>query len=219
MLTIENRDYINYINSFKNGNEYSRIFSEYYAREIRFRSTNPQKFSRAINSWNEAIKESKDYFEIIRTLLKEYELRYKDLKLDSLAIVYSKSLEEKNLVRKSKELEEEITSLSKLQSGDSFERSLFMHQDDYKKKDTSDKDDFNLSDEEWAAIFKKPKEEPVRYKTYADEDGYPGDLDDSYNRDQYSNIDELEDESDTFTSSKTKTLHNNAYKYFRTEDY
>ncbi len=185
ILAIENRDYINYINSIKNETKYNRIFSEYYGRELKFRSENPNNFKRVMGSWRNAIKESYRYYEIIRIVLKEYEQRYKELRLDSPTVIYSKYLQEKGLERKNRELEEEITALDNLQKGDNFERSLLMHEDDYKKED-----------------------EPIRYKTYADEDGYPGDLDDSYTLGQYSNIDEEE----VVKTKKIKTLHNGYYE-------
>ena len=206
ILAVENRDYINYINSIKNKENYYRIFAEYYAKELRFRSENPNHFKRITGSWREAIKESRYYYEIIRRVLKEYEQRYKGLRLDSPTVVYSKYLEERSIVRKNKELEEEITSLDNLQKGDSLEHSLLMHEDDYKKEDEGDL----ITDEEIAMLFRKP-EQPIRYKTYADEEGYPGDLDDSYTPGHYSNMDELMDE-DVITTQKTKTLHNAHYE-------
>lgn len=206
ILAIENRDYINYINSIKNKENYYRIFAEYYAKELRFRSENLNHFKRITGSWREAIKESRYYYEIIRRVLKEYEQRYKELKLDSPTVVYSKYLEERSIVRKNKELEEEITSLDNLQKGDSLEHSLLMHEDDYRKEDEGDL----ITDEEIAMLFRKP-EQPIRYKTYADEEGYPGDLDDSYTPGHYSNMDELMDE-DVITTQKTKTLHNDHYE-------
>ena len=201
MLAIENRDYINYVNSIKNRENYYRIFLEYYAKELRFRSENPKHFKRIMGSWREAIKESKFYYDIIRRVLKEYEQRYKELKLDSPTVVYSKYLEERSIARKNKELEEEITSLDNLQKGDSLERSLLVHETDYKKEDL-------ITDEDLAQLF-KPVNEPVRYKTYADEEGYPGDLDDAYTPGHYSNMDKLVDEEEIFSNQKTKTLHNN----------
>lgn len=195
ILAVENRDYINYINSIKNKENYYRIFLDYYAKELRFRSENPKHFKRIMGSWREAIKESKFYYDIIRRVLKEYEQRYKELKLDSPTVVYSKYLEERSIARKNKELEEEITSLDNLQKGDNLERSLLIHEDDYKKEDLSQ-------------LF-KPNKEPIRYKTYADEEGYSGDLDDAYTLGHYSNMDELVDEEEIFSNQKTKTLHNN----------
>lgn len=206
ILAVENRDYINYVNSIKNREDYYRIFLEYYAKELRFRSENPKHFKRIMGSWREAIKESKFYYDIIRRVLKEYEQRYKELKLDSPTVVYSKYLEERSIARKNKELEEEITSLDNLQKGDSLERSLLMHEDDYRKEDEEDL----ITDEEIAMLFRK-SEQPIRYKTYADEEGYPGDLDDSYTSGHYSNMDELMDE-DVITTQKTKTLHNDHYE-------
>lgn len=207
ILAVENRDYINYINSIKNKENYYRIFAEYYAKELRFRSENLNHFKRITGSWREAIKESRYYYEIIRRVLKEYEQRYKELKLDSTTVVYSKYLEERSIVRKNKELEEEITSLDNLQKGDSLEHSLLMHEDDYRKEDEGDL----ITDEEIAMLFRKP-EQPIRYKTYADEEGYPGDLDDSYTPGHYSNMDELMDEEEVVTTQKTKTLHNDHYE-------
>lgn len=203
VLAVENRDYINYINSIKNKEEYHRIFLEYYAKELRFRSENPKHFKRIMGSWREAIKESRSYYKIIRRILKEYEQRYKELKLDSPTVVYSKYLEERSMARKNKELEEEIASLDNLQKGDNLERSLLMHEDDYRKEDEEDL----ITDEEIAMLFRKP-EQPIRYKTYADEEGYPGDLDDSYTPGQYSNMDEEE----VVPPPKTKTLHNDYYE-------
>ena len=207
ILAVENRDYINYINSIKNKENYYRIFAEYYAKELRFRSENPNHFKRITGSWREAIKESRYYYEIIRRVLKEYEQRYKELKLDSPTVVYSKYLEERSIVRKNKELEEEITSLDNLQKGDSLERSLLMHEDDYRKEEEGN----FVGDFEASTLFKE-SEQPTRYKTYADEEGYPGDLDDSYTPGHYSNMDELMDEEEVVTTQKTKTLHNDHYE-------
>lgn len=206
ILAVENRDYINYVNSIKNREDYYRIFLEYYAKELRFRSENPKHFKRIMGSWREAIKESKLYYDIIRRVLKEYEQRYRELKLDSPTVVYSKYLEERSIARKNKELEEEITSLDNLQKGDSLERSLLMHEDDYRKED----EEGLITDEEIAMLFRKP-EQPIRYKTYADEEGYPGDLDDSYTPGHYSNMDELMDDEEVVQTQKTKTLHNDYY--------
>ncbi len=179
ILDLENRDYINFINAYKNNKEYSRLFADYYAKNIRFRSLEPKKFSRIINSWQKAIKESPRYYEIIRIVLKEYENRYKNLGLDSLTVVYSKYMKEKDLERKSKELE--MQSLDNLNNEENLELELLMYEEDYKSE--------------------KP---PRRYKTYADEEGYPGDLDDSYNHEEYSNLEEIDD-----IPSKTKSLHLN----------
>lgn len=151
ILAFENRDYINYINALKNEEKYQRIFLDYYAKELRFRNMDNNKFKRVMGQWRNAIKESYRYYEIIRKTLKEYELRYKELKLDSPNVVYSKYLEDKSLRIKSKEIENEIISLDKLKQGDKFEQALLMHIDDY-------------------------QEEPKRYKTLVDEEDYPGDL-------------------------------------------
>ena len=206
ILAVENRDYINYVNSIKNREDYYRIFLDYYAKELRFRSENPKHFKRIMGSWREAIKESKLYYDIIRRVLKEYEQRYRELKLDSPTVVYSKYLEERSIARKNKELEEEITSLDNLQKGDSLERSLLMHEDNYRKEEEGN----FVGDFEASTLFKE-SEQPTRYKTYADEEGYPGDLDNSYSKDQYSNLDELVDEEEVATTQKTKTLHNDYY--------
>lgn len=155
LLAFENRDYINYINALENNENYKRVFLDYYARELRFRSTNENKFKRVIGQWRNAIKESYRYYEIIRKTLKEYELRYKELNLDSPTVVYSKYIENKSLANKQKELEEEIMAFDKLRSGDKFEQDLLMHMDDY--------------------------EEPKRYKSLVDEEEYPGDLENHTN--------------------------------------
>lgn len=199
ILSVENRDYINYINSIKNKEDYYRIFLDYYAKELRFRSENYKHFKRVMGSWREAIKQSKVYYEIIRRVLKEYEQRYKELKLDSPTVVYSKYLEERSIARKNKELEEEMASLDNLQKGDSLERSLLMHEDDYKKEDEGD------------LITDKEPKQPIRYKTYADEEGYPGNLEDLYTSGQYSNMDELMDGEEIVSTQKMKTLHNDYY--------
>lgn len=151
ILAFENRDYINYINALKNEEQYQRIFLDYYAKELRFRNMDNNKFKRVMGQWRNAIKESYRYYEIIRTTLKEYDLRYKELKLDSPNVVYSKYLENKSLRMANKQIEDEIMSLDKLNHGDKFEQDLLMHMDDY-------------------------QDEPKRYKTLVDEDEYPGDL-------------------------------------------
>lgn len=179
ILDLENRDYINFINASKNNKEYNRLFADYYAKTIRFRSMELPKFKRVMQSWHHAIKDSSRYYEIVRIVLKEYENRYKDLKLDSLTVIYSNYIKEKNLERKNKELEAEFKTLEKLNNGDKFELDLLMHEEDYKQEPL-----------------------PRRYKTYADEEGYPGDLDDSYNHNEYSNLEEIEERR-----NKTKNLH------------
>lgn len=151
ILAFENRDYINYINALKNEEQYQRIFLDYYAKELRFRNMDNNKFKRVMGQWRNAIKESYRYYEIIRTTLKEYDLRYKELKLDSPNVVYSKYLENKSLRMANKKIEDEIMALDKLNQGDKFEQDLLMHMDDY-------------------------QDEPKRYKTLVDEDEYPGDL-------------------------------------------
>ena len=238
VLAVENRDYINCVNALKNTDRYSRIFSDYYGKELRFRCFTPSMFKRIVGSWRNWIKERSIYFEIVRAVLKEYDLRYKELKLDSPTVVYSKYLEEKKLPRKNKELEEEIAFLDNLQNDNQFAFDL-LTKDDYKKEDKptryktyadeegypGDLDDSytpgqysnvdELQDEEpftnhqdLSELFKQSKE-PIRYKTYADEDGYPGDLDDSYTPGQYSNMDELEDKEEIVEKVKTKKLFNN----------
>lgn len=231
ILGLENRDYINYVNALKNNENYKRIFLDYYAKELRFRNVSEAKFKRVMEQWRSAIKQSYRYYDIIRAVLKEYENRYQQLKLPSPNNIYSTYLASKSLMNKSKELEKEIQALDKLKSGDRFEKDLLMHIDDYKlqeeptrfKNDADEEEylgdlenhlripDFDLDDiidlDEQTNV-----EQPKRYKTGADEEGYPGDLE-KLNSESY-----LDEEDSGFTSSKTKSLHNNHYKLFTNED-
>lgn len=179
VLALENRDYINYINTLKKDQSYKRLFVDYYAKELRFRSSDDKKFARLMGSWREAIKESKYYYEIVRTVLKEYDGRYKELNLDSPTVVYSKYMEEKSISKKNKELEKEIESLEQIQNGNHFELDLLKHENDYKKV------------------------EPRRYKTYADEEEYPGDLEDLHAHNDYSNFDDINNEDIAIIKVKT----------------
>ena len=184
-----------------------------------------------MEQWRSAIKQSYRYYDIIRAVLKEYENRYQELKLPSPNNVYSAYLASKSLMNKSKELEKEIQVLDKLKSGDKFEKDLLMHIDDYKlqeeptrfKNDADEEEylgdlenhlripDFDL--DEIPDLDKQTNvEQPKRYKNSADEEEYPGDLE-KLNSESY-----LDEEDSGFTSSKTKSLHNNHYKLFTNED-
>lgn len=88
MLAIANRDYINFINARKKGEPYERLFSEFHSRELRFHSTTDNQFRKVVGQWRNQIKNSSIYYEIMRTILKEYENRYKELGLSSPDMVY-----------------------------------------------------------------------------------------------------------------------------------
>lgn len=194
VLALENRDYINYRNALKNDEKYDRIFSDYFGMEIRFRCTSDGKFNRTMGQWRNAIKDLNRYYDLIRTVLKEYKNRYRDLGLDSPDVVYSRYLAGQE-VRYQSWLEEERQSdyefAQAVKNGDKQALDLALHIDDY-KEEKIDK-----------------TEEPVRYVSGADEDDYPGDLE-RWEKDQVSTI-ELEE---GMSSSKTKSLNNGHYKLF-----
>lgn len=187
LISLETRDYINYRKSLDDNKNYRRIFSEYFAKELRFYSVSDHKFKRIVGQWRNAIKESKYYYDIVRQVLKEYQNRYKELGLDSLDVIYSKylqNLEEKKQSEKSFEVQEELEALEGLKQDDHLSKDLLMHLSDY--------------------------QEPVRYKTHADEEGYPGDLED-YSTDI---IREDEEFDSGLEHAKTKTLNNGHHKLF-----
>lgn len=90
ILALNARDYINYNNALKNHQSYIRIFPEYFSRELHFRCTNDNQFKRILGQWTNTIKASSCYYDIIRRVLKEYESRCVELKLDSLDVIYTK---------------------------------------------------------------------------------------------------------------------------------
>lgn len=238
MLALEKRDYINYRSALQNNKPYSRIFLEYYATELRFRCTSDSKFNRVTGQWRNAIKESYYYYDYIRVVLKEYKNRYKELGLDSPDVIYSKYLAEKQASNTAKELNEEIESLSRIQSGDQFERDLLLHIDDYKDdnprfKSHADEDQYPgdlepfgmdyINHEEMEKVISLNDdllpdidnvEEIPRFKTHADEDGYPGDLEPfgmGYNNDVEGDVNK------ETSKTKTKTLNNGNHILFDEE--
>lgn len=176
ILALENRDYINYHSALKNNEKYARIFSDYFAKEIRFRCISEAKFNRVMGQWRNDIKDLNRYYDLVRIVLKEYKNRYKELGLDSPDVVYSSYLAGQELRRKSM-LEEQK----------------------------------QLEYEMMKAIMNKDKQEDesARYKSGADEEGYPGDLE-RWGTDHI-NTEELEE---GMTNSKTKTLNNGHHKLF-----
>lgn len=194
ILALENRDYINYQNALKNGTKYDRIFSDYFGIEIRFRCTSDGKFNRTMGQWRNVIKDLNRYYDLIRTVLKEYKNRYKDLKLDSPDVVYSRYLAGQE-VRYQSWLEEERQSdyefAQAVKKGDKKALDLASYIYDYKEE-------------------KMDKiEEPIRYVSGADEDEYPGDLE-RLDNSQISTR-ELEE---GMSNGKTKTLSNGHHKLF-----
>lgn len=150
ITALQNRDYINAINAEKNNEKYKRIFSDYYGIEIKFKCDSEDKFRRVMGQWRNSIKELHRYYDLIRTVLKEYKNRYKELELDSPAVIYSSYLAGQK-VRYETELELEK------QSDYRFEQAI---RESFKNKAE------NVDD----------VKEPNRYINYADEEGYPGDL-------------------------------------------
>ena len=130
ILALNARDYINYSNALKEKQSYIRIFPEYFSRELHFRCTNDSQFKKILGQWTNTIKASSCYYDIIRRVLKEYESRCAELKLDSLDVIYTRYKD----LKKQQEDRKEVT--------------------------------FSI-------------DVPTRYKNYADEEGYLGDLDSS----------------------------------------
>lgn len=191
VLALENRDYINYQSALKNEEKYNRIFSDYFGKEIRFRCTSDGKFNRTMGQWRNAIKDLNRYYDLIRTVLKEYKNRHKELGLDSPDVVYSSYLAGQE-VRYQSILEEERRSeyefAQSVKKGDKQALDLAAHIDDYKEEKI---------------------DEPVRYVSGADEDEYPGDLERLDN--SQTSTTELEE---GMSNSKTKTLNNGHHKLF-----
>lgn len=168
ILALENRDYINYQASLKNNQPYSRIFSEAYGKEIRFRCTSDSKFNRTMGSWRNVIKDLNRYYDIVRTVLKEYKNRYKDLGLDSPDVVYSKYMESK-----------------------------------------AEKKENSLNTDKQLEIETIEQDNQVRYKSGADEEGYPGDLE-RLDNSQY----KVGDTDTDMSINKTKRLNNGHHRLF-----
>lgn len=140
ILALENYDYLCSQSAIRNNENYRRIFPEYYGKELRFRCFNVDQFKRIIGKWRTALKESHNYYDYIRTILKEYQNRYKELGLVSLDVVYSTYLSRKK--------KDSIASLEK--------ELIYLD---------------NLKSE---------YQEPQRYPSIYDEEGYPGDLEKHY---------------------------------------
>lgn len=160
VLELENRDYINYQ---KNKQEYTRIFSDFFGKELRFNCTSDAKYNRVLGQWRNAIKGAFCYYDIIRRVLKEYESRYKDLGLDSLDVIYSKytgNKQKKIMDDVVQEIEQEIVGLEKVKAGDRLEKDLLMHLSDYEEEP------------------REYEEDPRRISKVYNVDGYPGDLED-----------------------------------------
>lgn len=171
MLKIEKKDF-----EHKDLQDYRRIFSDYHGKGLYFKSERASQFNRIVNSWYAQVKSFNSCYEIIRRVLKIYKKISKDEGFDSPDVVYSKYLKEQYTSRKIKKLKEEFGLLEKFQDDDELEQYLLMNE-------------YNHMED----VNSHESEEPTRYKTYADEDGYPGDLEDSYPREYYSNLDELID--------------------------
>lgn len=175
LIELEKRDYINYRKAVDNNKPYMRIFSDYYGRELRFYCFEDKKFERTANEWRNSIKEYSYYYEIIRQVLKEYEGRYKELRLDSLDVLYSKYTRE--TIERKEELKEQREFLKN--------SKLLFEQEQNK-----------------IAI--------PRFKNYADEDGYPGDL-------EPLNTDAFVEETG-LSHGKTKTLNNGHHQLYDYEN-
>lgn len=115
ILTLENYDYLRSVSAKTNGEQYRRIFPEYYGKELRFHCFNDEQLRKIIGQWRTSLKESSHYYDFIRTVLKEYQNRYKELGLDSPDVIYSNYLS-----RKKKEdiisLEKEIAYLESIKA-------------------------------------------------------------------------------------------------------
>ena len=179
MIALESRDYLNACKAKTDNRPYRRLFSEFFSKELRFHCCSEDKFKRISGQWRNAIKESKYYYDYVRIILKEYEERYKGLGLDSLDVIYSKylnNIENKKQSRKMTEIKMELEDLTATTPKDSLSKDLLSHLSDY--------------------------EEPKRYRTYADEEGYPGDLEPG-GQDSL-----LDNETSGVERGKTKTLSN-----------
>jgi len=155
MLALEARDYLNECKAKTDKKHYRRLFSEFFSAQLRFHCCSEDKFRRISGQWRNAIKESKYYYDYVRVALKEYKERYKELGLESLDVIYARYLsnaEAKKQTTRMAEIESDIEDLSSVHPQDRLSTDLISHLSDY--------------------------EEPKRYRTYADEEGYPGDLDD-----------------------------------------
>ena len=189
LLALEQRDYINRCNAFKNNTPYQWIFSDFFGKQLRFFCHTTNKFKRVVGQWRTAIKEADYYYDIVRETLKDYENRHKELGLPSLDVLYSeylKELEEKHVTSRTVEIEEELEDLQSITPKDRLSEDLLSHTEDYV--------------------------EPVRYHTHADEEGYPGDLED-----WGETISEPEELDTSIEKGKTKTLSNGHHKLFDSE--
>lgn len=194
VLALENRDYINYRNAEKDGQKYDRIFSDYFGMEIRFRCTSDGKFNRTMGRWRNIIKDLNRYYDLVRRVLKEYKERYRDLGLDSPDVVYSKYLagqEVRHLSLLEEEMQSDFEFAQAVKRGDKQALDLVIHEEEYRQENS------------------KEFEEPVRYKSGADEEDYPGDLE-RWDNSQVSTIEQEEG----MTNSKTKSLNNGHHKLF-----
>lgn len=188
MVALEARDYLNECKAKNDSRQYRRLFSEFYSRELRFNCFRENNFKRIMGQWRNAIKESDYYYDYVRVTLKEYKERYKELELDSLDVIYSKyltNIELKQQTRKQAEIQDEIEDLEYFKLEDRLSKDLLNHLSDYV--------------------------EPKRYRTYADEEGYPGDLED-WGQDIIP-----EDEIDGFDRGRVKILSNSKLNFFDTE--
>ncbi|MBE6138755.1 MAG: hypothetical protein E7173_03325 [Firmicutes bacterium] len=183
LLALERRDYLNSQRAGSKAKGYERIFSDFYSQQLRFYCHTDSRFKKVSGSWRMAIKESSRYYDIIRMVIKAYESRYKELNLPSIDVLYSEYLKEISARKNSNAINdspEELEDIDLLTGTDRLTEDLRSHMDDYK--------------------------EPKRYKTYADEEGYPGDLDDGC-------LDRMPGEED-LTSVKTKVLDNGQLTFF-----
>lgn len=188
MVALEARDYLNECKAKNDNRQYRRLFSEFYSRELRFNCFRENNFKRIAGQWRNAIKESDYYYDYIRLTLKEYKERYKELELESLDVIYSKyldNIELKKQTRKQVGIEEEIEDLKCVKLEDRLSKDLLNHLSDYV--------------------------EPKRYRTYADEEGYPGDLED-WGQDIIP-----EDEIHSFERGRAKVLSDRKLNFFDTE--
>lgn len=180
---LQDRDYIRSAND-KN---YRRIFSEDYGVEIKFHSQTPSKYNRLMGQWRNVIKDYRFYYDLIRSVLKEYEeirtdIKYKNLNLPTLDAVYNEFLKEKQANKEKKRNE-------KLETEQAYDEAM----EELYKEDS-------IRTEEGIS---------VRYQSGADVDGYPGDLE-RWDTSQVSTV-EIEE---GMTSGKTKTLNNGHHKLF-----